>query len=49
MEIVFDIAWSGRRCVHDASEENGVYEISSYLASMRSCMNLGRMDCVVIH
>ena len=28
-EIVFEIAWSGWRRVHAASEENGVYEITS--------------------
>ena len=47
-EIVFYISWSGWRRVHVASEENGVYEITSYPASRWSCVNVGRMDCVFI-
>ena len=47
-EIVFGISWSGWRRVHAASEENGVYEITSYTDSRRSRANVRRMDRVVI-
>ena len=47
-EIVFNIACSGWRRVHAASEENGVNEMTLYPASRRSHVNVGRMDLVVI-
>ena len=47
-EIVFNIACSGCRRVHAASEENSVNEITSYSASRSSRLNVGRMDLVVI-
>ena len=47
-EIVFDTDCSGWRRVHAASEENGVYEITSYSALRRYRANVGRMDRVVI-
>ena len=47
-EIVFEFAWLGWRRVHAASEENGVYEITSYPSCRRSCANACSMDRVVI-
>ena len=47
-EAVFDIAWSGLRRFHAASDENGVYDITLYPASRRFRENVGRMDRVVI-
>ena len=46
--IVFEIGCSGYRCVHDASEENGVKYIVVKPDSFLSCVNFGRMDRVVI-
>ena len=48
-EILFNIACSGLRHIRAASEESGVNERTSYLSSRRSCVNVGRMDLVVIH
>ena len=47
-EIVFDIGCLGYRRVHAASEENGVKQIVVNLASLLYCINVGRMDQVVI-
>ena len=47
-EIVFNIACSGYRRIHTASEENGVNEITSYPALSQSCENFGRMDLDII-
>ena len=47
-EIVFKIGFSGYRCVHAASEENGLKYIVLLPASIMSCVNVGRMERVVI-
>ena len=47
-EILFDISRWGWRRFHAASEENGVYKRTLYPASRQSCVNIGRMDLVVI-
>ena len=45
---MFGIDLSGLRRVHAASEEISVNKITSYPDTRRSCVNVGRMDLVVI-
>ena len=47
-EIVFEIGCSGYRHAHIASEENRLKYIVVKPASLLSCVNVGRMDRVVI-
>ena len=47
-EIMFEIGCLGYRRVYAASEEKEVKQIVVKLASLLSCVNVGRTDRVVI-